>query len=67
MATTFVAVTNIAKAQEMWDLDIVEYIPQSPNRYHKERYTASTCQSWWRPVDNPSSVLEGFYGYYVEE
>lgn len=66
MATTFVAVMDVAKAQELWDLGIVEYIPQSPNKYHKERYCVTTCQHWWRPADNRSSVSEGFYGYHVE-
>lgn len=62
MATTFVAVTDVAKAQELWDLNIVEYVTQTPHRY-----SVTTCQHCWRPENNPASVSLGFYGYYTEE
>lgn len=66
MATTFVAVTDVAKAQELWDLGIVEY-RSDRTVYHSVRYVMTTCQPWWRPDNNPASVSLGFYGYHVEE
>ena len=62
MATTFVAVTDVKLAQELWDLGVVEYYTDTPYRY-----CATSCASWWNPTCNPNSVRLGHYGYYIEE
>ena len=62
VATTFVAVTDVKLAQELWDLGIVEYYTDTPNRY-----CVTSCASWWNPTCNPTYVGLGHYGYYTEE
>jgi len=62
MATTFVAVTDVKLAQELWDLGVVEYYTEIPLRY-----CVTSCTDWWNPRRNPNSVALGHYGYYSEE